>query len=92
MCFRGGGVSEVWSKTILLQQQKNLGPFPKVINGVKCLNYNIITLGNTNIFHRLEGVAAYGHLLLAPAESWWPSATCRALQALFSFRCLGGPL
>ena len=28
MCFRGGGVSGVWSKTILLQK-KNFGPFPK---------------------------------------------------------------
>ena len=29
---------------------------------------------------------------LAPAVGRWPSATWRALRALFSFRCLGGPL
>ena len=36
----------------------------------------------------LEGTAAYGCLLLAPAEGWWPLATWRALRAIFSFRCL----
>ena len=40
----------------------------------------------------LEGMAAYGRLLLAPAEGWWPWATWRALQALFSFRYLEGLL
>ena len=29
-----------------------------------------------------KGTAAYGCLLLAPAEGWWPSATFRALWAL----------
>ena len=37
-------------------------------------------------------MAAYGRLLLAPAEGWWPSATWKALWALFSFRCLEGLL
>ena len=46
-------------------------------------SYNIISL---------EGMAAYGRLLLAPAEGWWPLATWRALRALFSFRCLEGLL
>ena len=41
---------------------------------------------------KLEGTAAYGCLLLAPAEGWWPSASWRALRALFSFRCLEGLL
>ena len=40
----------------------------------------------------LEGTAAYGRLLLDPVEGWWPSATWRALQALFSIRCLEGLL
>ena len=31
----------------------------------------------------LEGMVPYGHLLLAPVEGWWPSATWRALQALW---------
>ena len=32
----------------------------------------------------LDGMApCYGHLLLAPAEGWWPSATWRALRALW---------
>ena len=53
------------------------------------------TVGILDIFCNivpLEGTAAYGHLLLAPAEGWWPSATWRALQALFSFRYLEGLL
>ena len=33
-------------------------------------------------YRKLEGTAAYGRLLLAPAEGWWPSATWRALRAL----------
>ena len=33
----------------------------------------------------LEGMVAYGRLLLAPTEGWCPSAT-------FSFRCMRGPL
>ena len=37
-------------------------------------------------------MAVYGRLPLAPAEGWWPSATWRALWALFSFRCLEGLL
>ena len=38
----------------------------------------------------LEGMAAYGRLLLAPAEGWWPSATWRALRALliqYNIKC-----
>ena len=31
----------------------------------------------------LEVTAPYGCLLLAPAEGWWPSATWRALRALW---------
>ena len=35
------------------------------------------------IIIKLEGTAPYGRLLLAPAEGWWPSATWRALWALW---------
>ena len=28
-------------------------------------------------YNLLEGMAAYGRLLLAPAEGWWPLATWR---------------
>ena len=61
----------------------------------------VFLLGTTNsrggeggvvLYFILEGTAAYGRLLLAPAEGWWPSATWRALRALFSFRCLEGLL
>ena len=31
----------------------------------------------------LEGRAPYGHLLLAPVEGWWPSATWKTLRALW---------
>ena len=34
-------------------------------------------------------MVAYGCLLLAPAEGWWPLATCRALRALLCFKCMG---
>ena len=34
-------------------------------------------------------MAAYGRLLLAPVEGWWPSVKWRDLWALLSFRCLG---
>ena len=37
------------------------------------------------------GLVAFGHLE-GPSEGWWPSATWRALRALFSFRCLEGLL
>ena len=30
----------------------------------------------------LDGMAPYRHLLLAPAEGWWPSATWSDLRAL----------
>ena len=46
-------------------------------------------LGSINKCNKLEGTAAYGHLLLTPAEGWWPTATWRALRALLSFIYLG---
>ena len=42
-----------------------------------CQKYHLIK------YIKLEGTALYGCLLLAPAEGWWPSATWRALQALW---------
>ena len=53
------------------------------------LPFIFVVLGR--LLKKLEGTAAYGRLLLAPAEGWWPTATWRALRALFSFRYLGGP-
>ena len=44
----------------------------------------------STLFVVLEGMEAYGCLLLASEEGWWHSATWRALWALLSFRCLGG--
>ena len=45
-----------------------------------CRNIEMCICRNIEI---LEGTAPYGHLLLAPAEGWWPSATWRALWALW---------
>ena len=62
------------------------------------LKANLQTINHSSLFldalfiflyFKLEGMAAYGHLLLAPVEGWWSLATCRALWALLSFRCLG---
>ena len=33
-------------------------------------------------YGKLEGMVAYGCLLLAPVDGWWPSATWRAVCAL----------
>ena len=65
--------------------------WPKASENRVIYKYNILLrnhhllLRHQNIilkYHKLEGTAVYGRLLLAHAEGWWPSATWRALRAL----------
>ena len=58
---------------------------------IGCRTFQLQIFGHPK-YYKLEGTAAYGCLLLAPGEGWWPSATWRALRALFSFRCQEGLL